>query len=113
MFGASRGRRRCEKRTLLYQGSFAARTWALIDSRAQTTTHVSLDLLFKRAFGDQQSTELGSGWASGVLAVLAGSLALGGVLCFQFPEWLTTPAFRTHYSMPDGYWAQLAAPFRR
>lgn len=61
---------------------------------------MSLDLLFKRAFGDRQSTELGSGWASGVLAMLAGSLALGGVLCFRFPEWLTTPAFRSHYSIP-------------
>src|SRR5262244_2949708 len=62
--------------------------------------HVSLDLLFKRAFGDQQSTRFGSGWASGVLAVFAGSLALGGLLCFRFPEWLTTPAFRSHYSIP-------------
>jgi len=61
---------------------------------------VSLDLLFKRAFGDQQSTRFGSGWASGVLAVFAGSLALGGVLCFRFPEWLTTPALRSHYSVP-------------
>jgi sterol desaturase/sphingolipid hydroxylase (fatty acid hydroxylase superfamily) len=61
---------------------------------------VSLDHLFKRAFGDQQSTRLGSGWTSGVLAVLAGSLALGGVLCFRFPEWLTTPALRSHYSVP-------------
>src|SRR5262249_1441280 len=32
--------------------------------------------------------------------MLAGSLALGGVLCFRFPEWLTTPAFRSHYSIP-------------
>src|SRR5262249_46243074 len=44
--------------------------------RHTRVAHVSLDLLFKRAFGDQQSTELGSGWASGVLAVLAGALAL-------------------------------------
>jgi lathosterol oxidase len=61
---------------------------------------VSLDLLFKRVFGDQQSTRFGSGWLSGVLAVFAGSLALGAVLCFRFPEWLTTPAFRSHYSIP-------------
>jgi sterol desaturase/sphingolipid hydroxylase (fatty acid hydroxylase superfamily) len=61
---------------------------------------VSLDFLFKRTFGDEESTALGSGWASGVLSVLAGAVALGGVLCFQFPEWLTTPAFRSHYSIP-------------
>ena len=30
----------------------------------------------------------------------AGALALGGVLCFRFPEWLTTPTFRSHYSVP-------------
>jgi len=60
---------------------------------------VSLDPLFKRAFGDEQSTELGSGWTSGVLSVLMGSLALGGVLCFRFPEWLTTFEFRSHYSI--------------
>ena len=61
---------------------------------------MSLDPLFKRAFGDEQSAAIGSGWISGVLAVFAGALALGGVLCVQFPEWLTTPAFRSHYSIP-------------
>jgi len=61
---------------------------------------MSLDPLFKRVFGDEQSAAIGSGWVSGVLAVFAGALALGGVLCFQFPEWLTTPAFRSHYSVP-------------
>lgn len=61
---------------------------------------MSLDALFKSVFGDEQSSAIGSGWVSGVLAVFAGALALGGVLCFQFPEWLTTPAFRSHYSIP-------------
>jgi hypothetical protein len=55
---------------------------------------VSLDPVFKRLFGDDEPTHLGSGWAAGVVSVLAGLLALGGVLCFHFPGLLSAPRFR-------------------
>jgi len=41
----------------------------------------------------------GSGWISGVLALLCGALGLGGVLCLLFPEWLTTPDARARYPL--------------
>ncbi|MFZ5468638.1 MAG: sterol desaturase family protein [Myxococcota bacterium] len=59
-----------------------------------------MDRLFKRAFGDEEPTRWGSGWVSGVLAVLCGFLALGGVLCFHFPELLTSPGLRSRYPVP-------------
>jgi len=36
----------------------------------------------------------GTGWISGVLSTTLGILALGGVLCFLFPETLTSPHVR-------------------
>jgi lathosterol oxidase len=57
----------------------------------------SLDGWFRRAFGDEEPTAWGSGWTAGVLAVFAGFLALGGVLCFRFPGPLTVPDFRAAY----------------
>jgi lathosterol oxidase len=41
-----------------------------------------------------------SGWLTGVLAVLFGSLGLGAVLCFRYPGLLTTPALRALYPLP-------------
>lgn len=58
---------------------------------------MSLDPLFKRAFGDAEPTHLGSGWTSGVIAVVGAALSLFAVLCFRFPQLLTAPAFRSHY----------------
>jgi sterol desaturase/sphingolipid hydroxylase (fatty acid hydroxylase superfamily) len=58
---------------------------------------VSLDSLFKRLFGDDEPTHLGSGWTAGVVSVLAGLIALGGVLCFHFPDLLSAPRFRGLY----------------
>jgi lathosterol oxidase len=58
---------------------------------------LSLDPFFKRAFGDDQPTSFGSGWASGVSAVVCGVLGLGGVLCFHFPALLTAPGLRAQY----------------
>lgn len=58
---------------------------------------MSLDRLFQRMFGDEEPSAPGTGWVSGVLSVVAGLLALGGVLCFRFPEQLTTPALWAHY----------------
>jgi lathosterol oxidase len=59
----------------------------------------SLDGWFSRAFGDDEPTDLGTGWPGGVVAVLAGFLALGGVLCFRFPATLTAPSLRAAYPL--------------
>jgi sterol desaturase/sphingolipid hydroxylase (fatty acid hydroxylase superfamily) len=50
-------------------------------------------------FGDAESTGLGTGWWSGVLAVFLGFLSFGAVLCLRFPQLLTVPQFRPHYPM--------------
>lgn len=42
----------------------------------------------------------GSGWISGVLAVVLGALGLGAVLCFHFPSLLTLPALQKLYPVP-------------
>ena len=43
---------------------------------------------------------LGTGWASGVLGVFLGTLAIGAVLCLHFPALLTAPELRAVYPMP-------------
>jgi lathosterol oxidase len=53
-----------------------------------------LDRAFKRAFDDDEPTALGSGWWSGAAAVFCGALAMFGVACFVFPDYLTTPEVR-------------------
>lgn len=53
-----------------------------------------LDRTFKRVFDDDDSTAFGSGWWSGAAAVFCGVLAVAGVACFLFPEYLTTPDVR-------------------
>jgi len=50
-------------------------------------------------FGDAESTGVGTGWWSGVLAVFLGFLSFGAVLCLRFPQFLTVPQFRPHYPM--------------
>ena len=47
---------------------------------------------------DGQPTRLGSGWISGVLAVLLAASGLGGVLCFLFWDVLTMAEAREHYA---------------
>jgi lathosterol oxidase len=59
----------------------------------------SLDPWFARAFGDDEPTAVGSGWPGGVVAVLAGLLAFGGVLCLRFPATLTAPGLRAVYPL--------------
>lgn len=51
-------------------------------------------------FDDDKSKALGTGWWSGILAVFFGVLALGGVLCLHFPQYLTSPELRAFYPMP-------------
>ena len=43
--------------------------------------------------------KFGEGQISSCLCLLFGGLSLGGVLCFWFPELLTTPEFRAHYDL--------------
>jgi sterol desaturase/sphingolipid hydroxylase (fatty acid hydroxylase superfamily) len=41
---------------------------------------------------------IGEGKISGIVSVFLGSLSLLGLLCFRFPEFLTTPDFRNVYT---------------
>jgi len=50
-------------------------------------------------FGDAESTGFGTGWWSGILSAFFGLLSLGAVLCLHFPQLLTSPELRPHYSM--------------
>jgi sterol desaturase/sphingolipid hydroxylase (fatty acid hydroxylase superfamily) len=53
-----------------------------------------------RGLGQGRGTRFGSGWISGVLAVVFAGLAAGGVLCLRFPGLLTTPDARAFYPLP-------------
>jgi sterol desaturase/sphingolipid hydroxylase (fatty acid hydroxylase superfamily) len=46
-----------------------------------------------------EPTHFGSGWMSGVLAVVLGAMSFGAVLCLHFPALLTTPELREIYPM--------------
>jgi len=48
-----------------------------------------------------EPTRFGSGWLSGVLSAAFGLVGLGAVLCFLFPEALTTPEARALYPLPS------------
>ena len=52
----------------------------------------------RRALG--YDTRFGSGWISGVAAVVLGALGLGAVLCLLFPDVLTSPETRGYYPLP-------------
>jgi sterol desaturase/sphingolipid hydroxylase (fatty acid hydroxylase superfamily) len=47
-----------------------------------------------------EPTRFGSGWISGVLSATLGLVGLGAVLCFLFPDLLTTPDARAVYPVP-------------
>lgn len=49
---------------------------------------------------DGLPTDIGSGWLSGVLSIVLGTIGLGAVLCFLFPERLTMIDVRPHYPVP-------------
>jgi sterol desaturase/sphingolipid hydroxylase (fatty acid hydroxylase superfamily) len=59
-----------------------------------------LDEWLAQAFGDDQATHLGTGWASGTASVFCGLLALGAVLCLHYPALLTHVDLRARYPMP-------------
>ena len=48
---------------------------------------------------ENRRMRMGEGRISGALAIFFGSISLGGVLCFLFPELLTTPEFRAQYDV--------------
>ena len=52
-----------------------------------------------RLFADAAPRRFGSGWISGVLAVVLGLLSVAAVLCLHFPQWLTLPELRTRYPL--------------
>jgi sterol desaturase/sphingolipid hydroxylase (fatty acid hydroxylase superfamily) len=47
-----------------------------------------------------QSRRFGTGWISGVVAITLALMGLGGVLCFLFPEQLTSPYVRDAVPLP-------------
>lgn len=64
------------------------------------TTHPPLERWFRRAFGDADGRDFGSGWMSGTASVFLGALALLGVTAFRFPGVFSSAAFRAHYPLP-------------
>ena len=61
---------------------------------------MNLDDRVARAFGDDEPTQVGSGWMSGTISVFLGVLAVGAVACFYVPELLTSPDVRAVLPMP-------------
>ena len=60
----------------------------------------ALDRFFRRAFGDDEPSGLGSGWVAGVGSLVGGALGLLGVICLHFPQFFTAPVLRLHYPIP-------------
>ena len=46
----------------------------------------------------KNSIKIGEGFISGYISVFLGILSFLAVLCFKYPEWLTTPEFREVYT---------------
>jgi sterol desaturase/sphingolipid hydroxylase (fatty acid hydroxylase superfamily) len=65
--------------------------------RPEISAYTALDRYFRRVFGDDEPSRLGSGWVAGVASLLGGALGLFGVLCLHFPQFLTAPVLRSHY----------------
>jgi lathosterol oxidase len=47
-----------------------------------------------------EPTHFGTGWLSGVLSAALGTIGLGAVLCFHFPQFFTVPEARALYPLP-------------
>lgn len=60
---------------------------------------MSAEAALARVFGDAAPRRFGTGWISGVLAVVLGVLSLAAVLCLHFPQWLTMPELRSRYPL--------------
>src|SRR5438874_10610704 len=65
--------------------------------QSSASRFTALDRYFRRVFGDDEPSHLGSGWTGGVVSLLGGALGLFGVLCLHFPQLLTAPLLRSHY----------------
>src|SRR5712691_2546546 len=65
--------------------------------RSSDAAPTALDRYFRRIFGDDEPSKLGSGRVGGVGSVLGGALGLSGVLCLHFPQLLTAPVLRAYY----------------
>lgn len=52
-----------------------------------------------RIFADSAPRRFGTGWISGVLAVVLGVLSVAAVLSLHFPQWLTVPELRSRYPL--------------
>lgn len=50
-------------------------------------------------FGDAEPGGFGTGWWSGIVSASFGFLSFGAVLCLHFPQLLSSPELRPHYSM--------------
>ena len=50
-------------------------------------------------FGDDEPGGFGTGWWSGVLSAFFGALAFGGVIVLHFPQLLSSPELRPHYTL--------------
>ena len=59
-----------------------------LESRAMTTSQEP-----------RRRMRIGEGRISGATSIVFGSISLGGVLCFLYPEYLTTPEFRVQYDV--------------
>lgn len=46
----------------------------------------------------KDNVKVGEGFISGYTSIFLGILSFFGVLCFKYPEWLTTPEFRNIYT---------------
>lgn len=57
---------------------------------------------------DEIALRFGEGRISGLLGVFLGALSVLAVLCFHFPEWLTTPELRRAYPVEILRWVLLA-----
>ncbi|MBY0401980.1 sterol desaturase family protein [Myxococcota bacterium] len=62
----------------------------------------------KERTSDEVQLTFGQGRISGILAIFLGALSVLAVLCFHFPEWLTTPELRRAYPVEILRWVLLA-----
>ncbi len=60
---------------------------------------LSAEQAIARIFADAEPRRFGTGWISGVLAVVLGILSVSAVLCLHFPQWLTLPELRSRYPL--------------
>jgi hypothetical protein len=58
-----------------------------------------LEQKINELFGDDEPSGFGTGWWSGVLSAFFGLLALGAVVVLHFPQLLSSPELRPHYTL--------------